>query len=226
MHWDIQVFTKLDSTQDECKRLAVDGGPEGTVVQAIQQVSGRGRHGRMWLSEEGNLAMSFILRPRCEIVKVGQISVMVGVALAQAIGKKAQLKWPNDVLVDGRKCAGILIDSDLSGGALNWLVIGVGVNTHSAPEMGAALNVDCDEFRDAFLENISQFYAEFRRNGFVNIRDEWLERTYPKGAVLNVGTFEGLDEWGNLIVRGAQNQLQTISAGDVFLKDRNYAAGD
>jgi len=226
LHWDIQVFTKLNSTQDECKRLAVDGVPEGAVVQAIQQVLGRGRHGRIWLSEEGNLAMSFILRPRCEIVKIGQISIMIGVALAQTIGKKAQLKWPNDVLVDGRKCAGILIDSDLSGGALNWLVIGIGVNVASAPEIGAVLNVDGDKFRDALLANIAQLYMRWQRDGFADIRLEWLARTYEKGMALNVGAFESLDELGNLIVRDRQNQLQTISAGDVFLKDRDYAAGD
>ncbi|MCB9983081.1 MAG: biotin--[acetyl-CoA-carboxylase] ligase [Rhodospirillales bacterium] len=224
--WDIQLFPELASTQDLCKELAVGGGPEGTVVQTFSQSGGKGRHGRAWISAPGNLALSFILRPGCPVSSVGQLSILTGVAVAQTVGEAARVKWPNDVLIDGRKCAGILMDSGLKGAWLEWLVVGIGVNTASAPKMAAALHVDRDGFRDGLLDNISKFYAAFRQDGFTNIRDEWLGRTYSKGTALNVGDFETIDNLGNLIVRDGQNRLKTISAGDVFIKDQDYAAGD
>ncbi len=226
LHWDIEVLEDLPSTQDVCRARARDGGQQGLVIQALNQSAGKGRHGREWVSSEGNLTFSFILRPDCDVKLIGQISVMVGVALAKTVGNGAWLKWPNDVLIDEGKCAGILIDSDLSGQNVNWLVVGVGVNTLSAPEIGAALSAERDGFRDRLLENIAVYYARWRDSGFADIRVEWIEASYPKGTMLNVGVFEDLDEFGNLIVLDEQNQRETISAGDVYLKDTHYAAGD
>lgn len=224
--WDIQVFPELGSTQEMCKELAARGAPEGHVVQALAQAAGKGRHGREWISAPGNLALSFILRPDCGIEKIGQISLLMGLAVARAAGDMARVKWPNDVLIDGRKCAGILMDSALDAGRLDWLVVGIGVNTASAPDMASALHVDRDAFRDEMLGQIAALYTHWRREGFEDMRQGWLERTYPKGTALNVGAFEGIDDLGNLIVRDTQNRLKTISAGDVFIKDRDYAAGD
>ena len=225
IQWDIEAFETLPSTQDVCKNRADDGAAEGLVINARSQSAGRGRHGRIWQHEAGNLAFSFILRPEADTHTIGHFSILVGVALAKTIGEGAVLKWPNDVLVDGKKCAGILIDSDLSGTNINWLVVGVGVNTAHAPDIGAALNMDADAFLAALLENIDALYASYKADGFELIRAEWLARTYPKGTALNVGVFEDLDVHGNLVVRDAQNTLKTISAGDVYLKDMNYASG-
>jgi BirA family biotin operon repressor/biotin-[acetyl-CoA-carboxylase] ligase len=224
--WDIQVFDNIPSTQDTVKSRAADGAPEGAVVQALAQTSGRGRHGRVWEMGAGNLALSFLLRPECSAQEIGQISILIGVALAQSIGEQAVLKWPNDVMIAHKKCAGILIESDLNGADVNWLCVGVGVNTQSAPEMGAALNVPCDAFRDRFLAAVSDLYETWRHDGFESIRQAWLARTYPKGTPLNIGAFEDLDTAGNLIVRDGQNTLQRYSSGDVYLKEDHYAAGD
>lgn len=223
LSWDIQTFDTLPSTQDLCKARAGEAAPEGLVIQAIAQSDGRGRHGRSWDAGEGNLTLSFILRPECEAQYVGQISILIGLSLAQAIEvfdlKDVQLKWPNDVLYKTKKCAGILIDSALKGQSIEWLVIGVGVNTQSSPEIGNALGLDRDEFRDVFLEQVALLYTQWQAEGFEHIRDQWLKKTFAKGTPLNVGVFEDLDEWGNLVVRNAQNTLKTISAGDVFIKD-------
>ena len=224
--WDIQTFDALPSTQDICKERAVDGACEGLVIQTLHQTAGRGRHGRKWVGSDENLAISFVLRPDCDVGLVGQLSILIGVAIAQTIGDRAHLKWPNDMLIDDQKCAGILIDSDLNGPQINWLVIGVGVNTAKAPDDGVALNVRREEFLPKLLENISRFYDEWQRDGFTHIRQKWLARSYDKGTALNVGMFEDLDAFGNLVVRDDTNALKTISAGDVFVKGKNYAAGD
>ncbi len=227
LNWDIEVFNETPSTQDICKTRAADGAAEGLVIQALKQSAGKGRHGREWISGEDNLTFSFLLRPECDVHLMGQLSLMVGVSLAKTMeGADASLKWPNDVLLGGKKCAGILIHSDIEDAELKSLVIGVGVNTVSAPDIGAALNVDRGVFLQALLGNISRDYAAWQSDGFTRIREEWLARTYPKGTQLNVGEFETIDDLGNLIVRDAQNQLQTISAGEVYLKDMHYAVSD
>ena len=144
----------------------------------------------------------------------------------------AKLKWPNDVMIDGRKCAGILMEAEIGGDMLQHVVVGVGVNLRSAPDIGVALSdftaddIDCSVFLNAFLDQVSRYYSHWQAKGFADIRQEWLELTYEKGVSLNVGDFEDIDQYGNLIVRDAQNQLKTISAGDVYLKDKNYVTGD
>ncbi|MEZ5813590.1 MAG: biotin--[acetyl-CoA-carboxylase] ligase [Alphaproteobacteria bacterium] len=224
--WDIEVFETLSSTQDLCKERAVAGAGEGAGVQAICQSAGRGRRGRVWFSGQGNLTFSFVLRPGCDVSLIGQISVLMGVALARTIGDGAVLKWPNDVFVSGKKCAGVLIDSDLDGRRVRWLVVGIGVNTANAPDMGMALGIERDGFLGRLLEQIAVCYEGWRARGFEEFREEWLGRTYAKGTKLNAGLFETLDGFGNLVVRGGQNRLQTISAGDVYLKDCDDVAGD
>lgn len=223
--WDIEVFETLTSTQDLCKERAASGVAEGAGVQALCQSAGRGRRGRVWVSGQGNLTLSFILRPGCDVSLIGQVSVLMGVALARAIGDRAVLKWPNDVFVSGKKCAGVLIDSDLEGRRVNWLVVGMGVNTASAPDIGTALGVERDGFRGRLLEEIALCYEGWRACGFEEFREEWLGRTYEKGTKLSAGLFETLDGFGNLVVRGEQNRLQTISAGDVYLKDCDDVVG-
>jgi len=224
--WDVQVFVQLSSTQDVIKERAADGAAQGLVVQALAQSDGRGRHGRVWEMAAGNLALSFLLRPAVQANVIGQISILVGVALAQEIGESAILKWPNDVLIDGRKCAGILIESDLSGADVNWLCVGVGVNTESAPDGAAVVDAPRDEFRDAFLARMAALYEDWQAHGFEDIRREWLARTFPKGTQMNIGAFEDLDAQGNLIVRDGQNALKRYSSGEVYLKEDHYAAGD
>lgn len=224
--WDIQTFPSLPSTQDFCIEKAEAGASEGLVVQAFEQTAGRGRRGRVWVGGEGNLYVSLLFRPRCAAQDVGQLSILIGVALAEAIGRSdLRLKWPNDVLLDGRKCAGILLDSGLRGQDIEWLVAGIGVNTAQAPEGAAVLGVERDNFLAVMLEKIGIYYDIWKEQGFEPIRLQWLSHSFEPGTALNVGAFADLDSMGNLVVRDGANALKTISAGDVYLKDADYAAG-
>ena len=204
-------------------KLAALGADEGLVVQAVQQSAGRGRQGRAWDSLEGNLHVSFLLKPDCDAKNIGQLAILIGVAVAEAIQEMCSgepcLKWPNDVLLKGQKCAGILVNTDLVGGRVEWAVIGVGVNTAKAPEGAVSLGCDRDLFLNEMLEQVKRYYTVWKDKGFEDIRAKWLEKTYQQGSALNVGVFEDIDEYGNLVVRTPENQLQTISTGDVFLKD-------
>ena len=235
LNWTLQVFDALPSTQDVCKQHARDGAAEGLVIQALQQDAGKGRHGREWVSGQGNLAVSFILRPGCAASDVGQVSILTGVALAKTIRQftesKIHLKWPNDVMLAEKKCAGILMETDINPqGDIEWLVIGVGVNIATAPDMGHALHdygaVDIQTFLNTFLDEVRAYYMLWQAGKFADIRHEWLGFSYKRGTPLNVGVFETVDENGNLVVLNEENELKTISAGDVYLKDRDYAAGN
>jgi BirA family transcriptional regulator, biotin operon repressor / biotin---[acetyl-CoA-carboxylase] ligase len=118
--WQVDVHAQLPSTQDYLRDLVMEELPEGTVIQSLSQAKGRGRQGREWHSPIGNLYMSVLLRPECEAAKAGQMSFVAGIAVSAAIdsfiekGHIKTLKWPNDVMIDGKKCAGILIESSLS----------------------------------------------------------------------------------------------------------------
>src|SRR5688500_9625149 len=133
INWTIEVFETLPTTQDLAMARAEEGAAEGAVIQAMIQNAGRGRHGNRWHSPLGNLYVSLLLRPLCKPDLAGQISFVAGLALSAAMNPyvsaahKKTLKWPNDILIDGRKCAGILLESRLSGeGLVESLIVGMG----------------------------------------------------------------------------------------------------
>lgn len=230
--WRVEVLERTDSTQDLVKARAASGERPGLVVQALSQDGGRGRQGREWVSPAGNLYASLLLRPDAMARDVGQISLMIGVALAraieQAIGSdtKPMLKWPNDVFIADKKCAGILIDSDVaSDGSLHWLVVGFGVNVAQAPDIGRALSdfgcYDVESLRDFILVEIATLYAM----AFADIRDLWLSYAHPKGRALSVryqgqpcqGLFHDIDAAGNLRL-DVDGEIKVISSGDVYFE--------
>ncbi len=213
--WVFQEHECVRSTQDEARALLEKGAEEGSVVIADEQTQGRGRHGREWVSPKGNLYMSFILKPACAPSDYGQIALKIGLALGRAVAEFSEgvrLKWPNDVLIDGRKCAGILIEAEG-----DCLIIGMGVNVSVAPEDASYIeNADVPGVRAAFFKHFDAVYNQ----NFEEVKEEWLEMAHPVGSDVTVkigdrhvsGAFEGLDALGNMIVDG-----QTISSGDVFL---------
>lgn len=239
--WKVHTYASLSSTQDYVRELAEEGLPEGTLVQALTQENGHGRYGRDWVSPMGNLYMSFLLRPLCGAQEAGQISFVSALALSAAMdeclapGCDKRLKWPNDILLDGRKVAGILLESDLRGDGVDSLVVGLGVNILSAPEGAAALGALCQDgvrlavhpFRDAVLAQFSQFYQLWQREGFAPVRAAWLAQAHGLGEIVNVrlageefsGIFDGLDEQGALLVRDDAGGVRSVSAGDVFFNE-------
>ena len=135
--WHRIALEVVGSTNDEAKRLARGGAPDRTLVTAARQEAGKGRRGRVWSSPEGNLYASFVLRHGRPPATAAQLSFVTAVALAEALcdllpdGPAVRCKWPNDVLIDGAKVAGILLEAEGEGG---WLVVGLGVNIRHEPE--------------------------------------------------------------------------------------------
>jgi len=216
----------------------MSGGAQGLVIQALTQTAGRGRHGRIWESGTGNIALSLLLRPLCSPEIIGQLAIMTGLAVARVVRgcvrhpEDVILKWPNDVLLGGRKCAGILLETELDAQAqIAWVAVGVGLNVASAPEgLGAAVQdfaaspLAREEIVKQFLETLGGLYETWQAEGFARIKNEWLALTVPVGTEVSVktqqggfhGAFMDLDTYGNLIVRGGDGMLKTISAGEVF----------
>lgn len=230
------TFDSVDSTNEEAKALAQSGAEAGTVVWARQQVAGRGRHGRTWSSPPGNLYLSVIQRPDCSPGDAPQLGFVTGVALAEALGTLCDipvaLKWPNDLMANGRKASGILLESAADAdGRLNWLIIGAGVNVASSPaelpdvtslhEEGVKITVEA--LLSAFLERLFWYIGQWRESGFQPIRERWMSYALPVGTQMRVkmpdgdvlGRFSGIDARGSLLI-GSDGEARRIDMGDVF----------
>jgi BirA family biotin operon repressor/biotin-[acetyl-CoA-carboxylase] ligase len=237
--WETADIIQLDavgSTNDEAKDRARQGAPEGTIVTAARQTAGRGRQGNRWLSAPGNLYMSLILRPKTAPTESGQLSFLAAVALAHAVekllpaGVKITLKWPNDLLLNGKKAAGILLETEASGGAcVEWLVMGLGLNIAHAPENAISLgslggHIAPPDMAQMIRAEIMALYRVWREEGFAPIRDAWLARAAHKAQEINVrlphetfrATFLGIDDAGALHVQLPDGQERHIASGEVF----------
>ena len=134
----VRVYDQVGSTNDAARELAEQGAAEGTLALAETQTAGRGRSGRRWITPPGSgLAFSLVLRPTLPLVQLPRLTMLAGLAACEGIeraaGVDSRLKWPNDVLVGGRKVAGILAESSLSGEHLDYVVLGIGVNVNASP---------------------------------------------------------------------------------------------
>jgi BirA family biotin operon repressor/biotin-[acetyl-CoA-carboxylase] ligase len=232
----------IDSTSDEAKRLAEKGADEGTLVWADEQTGGHGRLGRAWISPPGNLYASILLRPAATAAQSVQLTFVTAVALAEAIAillplsRRVCCKWPNDVLIDGRKVSGILLESQSNpDGTLAALIIGIGVNIGSHPPdeavMYPATSLHAEGARNEDPASLLQrlcpaFLAWFeiwQRQGFEPVRRAWLDRAEKLHEPVEVrtdtsisrGIFVGLDAHGAMLVQQGDCR-RAILAGDVF----------
>lgn len=232
------VLETTGSTNDDAKAQARSGAAEGTVVQARRQTAGRGRQGNHWLSEAGNLYMSMVLRPRVSAPDSGQLSFLAAVALSQTVesflpqGTDIALKWPNDLLIKGRKAAGILLEAESAAGANgpDWLVLGMGLNLRHAPEGAVSLyeltgaEIDVDQARDVLMGNVLSLYRRWQAEGFAPVRDAWLARAARLGQRIRVrlpseefyAIFDGIDARGALEVTMQDGAQRVIASGEVF----------
>ncbi len=238
--WRIQVLGTTPSTQDMVRGLADNGEAEGLGIQALQQTKGRGRHGNNWVSPMGNMYLSVLLRPSCKADKAGQMAFVVALALSDAIGEIIEeghtktLKWPNDILIDGKKVSGILLESKIDAhGRVDYLIIGTGVNIFAAPEGAIGLDaikqerIAINTFRDLYLEKLQERYISWQDKGFAQIREAWLKQAHGLGAILKIrlpeiayeGVFEGIDESGALMAT-IDGEKRTFTAGEVHFGDK------
>jgi BirA family biotin operon repressor/biotin-[acetyl-CoA-carboxylase] ligase len=235
---------EVGSTNRLALQLAQEGAPEGTVVIADRQTEGRGRLQRVWQSPPGcNLYVSFLLRPAIAAVNAARITLMAGVAVAEMVSffcpEGVGLKWPNDVRIRGKKVSGILTEMRMDGGAVEAVVVGVGVNVNMAradfdPEhRGAATSLReetgrlCVREDAAFLlcEKLGQWYQILLGEGFMPIRSRWLSLSEMGGSLIRVlfegevqeGVFTGIDGDGALLLTDALGSVRRITAGDASI---------
>jgi len=225
----------LTSSNDEAKRLAQAGALEGSMVVAGQQTAGRGRRGRNWESPPGNLYCSLLLRPATPPAEAALLSFVAALALADAAAAfvpaaRLALKWPNDVLLDGRKLAGILLESAGENGRTAWLVVGMGVNLASAPPDAASLAaaagrpVEPEAILACLTDAFAFWYGRWHEAGFPPIRQAWLARAAGLGVPLTVrlaeatfvGRFGGMSETGQLLLE-QPGGVRRVEAGEVYL---------
>lgn len=241
--YDRRVLDEVDSTNAEATRLAGELVAP-TWIMALNQTAARGRRGRGWANPMGNFAATLVLRPTDPPETAALRSFVASLALYDAIvaatgrAQGVHLKWPNDVLLNGGKLAGILLESSGHGPRLSHLAIGIGVNLRNAPDAGevepGALRpvsilseTGADVGPEPFLTLLAQAYArheaQFTTYGFGPIRSAWLQRAARLGEVITArtsrtsitGTFETVDETGNLVLT-TRDTRHAIPAAEVF----------
>lgn len=237
-------FADIDSTNEEARRMAAAGARGPAWIYADTQSAGRGRRGRAWMSEPGNLFCTHLFAPQCPMPKAAEMSFVTALAVFDAVDATGihglALKWPNDLLVDGAKVSGILIESAPGPAGHRdedpLLAIGIGINIARAPDdtpypatslaahgMSVTPLALLTELANAFIARCAQWD---RGAGFAAIRNDWLARARGVGGPVTVrlhdrvieGEFLSLDEDGALEIR-AGDKIETISAGDVFFPD-------
>ncbi|MBN1538956.1 MAG: biotin--[acetyl-CoA-carboxylase] ligase [Candidatus Thermoplasmatota archaeon] len=237
---DIEIIESVVSTNDIARQRAEKGCREGLIVLARTQTGGRGRMGRRFHSPEGGLYMSLVLRPSLPPQEISLLPLLAGLAVSKSISATillpTTLKWPNDVLLDGRKVSGILVESSIKGDDLEYAVIGVGINANfSSAELPDELRSSAGTLMDAtgsvvdleeLFHNLASFfemlYDRFRNGDAVSLLEEWTERSETIGRDVRVrtgsgditGTALGLDQTGALLL-SVDGVLQRIDTGDV-----------
>lgn len=238
----LHYYEEIDSTNDRAKELAEEGAAHGEVVVAELQRAGRGRRGRKWSSPAGrNLYLSAILRPELAPTRAPELTLVAALAVCDALrqaGVDAGIKWPNDVLVGGKKIAGILTELSAEPDHVHWVVLGIGVNLNARREdfpaelQGEATSVLIERgqpapralFAAALLQTLEQWLEVHQEQGFDAIREAWRSRSVTLGREVRVrmgdrdvdGVAEDLDESGALLVRTAAG-LTRVMTGDVVL---------
>jgi len=243
---NVEIHSSIGSTNARAKELALNGAPEGTVVIADEQVQGRGRLGRSWVSPSGKgIWMSVILRPRLSSQQVPRITIMTAVAVANALKRSAQIevgiKWPNDIVCGGKKLCGILTEVHAEPEVIHYAVVGIGLNVNLSLEdfpddikdLATSLRIEKGkEFHrvdiiKAILQEMEKGYLQkLNDDGFAELLKEYERRSVILGKRVRVigvggefsGYAEGFGEDGSLMLRLDDGCLERILAGDVSIR--------
>lgn len=238
----IEYFKEIDSTNIKAKDLAEGGAPEGTVIIAEKQVMGRGRKGRTWLSPEGDgIYASLILRPAMAPSGAPKITLMTAVAVAEALLSLVQIKitikWPNDIMVRGKKLAGILTEIATDMDAVNYIIVGLGLNVNTPlqnlseelKDRATSIYIETGEplsrtrLVRAYLEYFEKYYEMFKANNFTPIMNRWKQLSNIIGQKItvdvigrkHVGEVTDIDDEGVLILKDDEGGYQRIFSGDI-----------
>ena len=238
---EIITLDSIDSTQNYLGRLAEEGAPEGTVVIALEQTSGKGRMKRFWFSPRGGLWFSLLLRPSMPPKELHKLTLLFGVAIVtalQSLGVNPSLKWPNDVLIDKRKVCGILLEASTETDRVDYVITGIGINVNnsltnlpseirnSAVSLCDILGnkIDRAELLCRILKNSEDLYFEASETGFSRILSLWRSKSCTIGRMVKVSTPDGIftglamniDEDGFLLIE-FRDGCKKIYSGDVIL---------
>lgn len=235
------VLDEIDSTNEEARRRAETGAPGPVWIAARRQVKGRGRQGRAWSEAEGNLAATLLLRPADGAAAASLLSFVAALAIAElfeAAGARPALKWPNDVLLGGRKASGILLEGSGKGARMDWLAVGCGVNlvAHPPGEPGAAhpptdlltetgSRLGFEAALEGLAAGFARWSARLGAEGFGPVREAWLARAARLGERIEArlpretvaGLFEDVDAEGALVLRTAGG-ARRIHAADIYFR--------
>lgn len=205
---DIHLLDKVASTQNVAKELAEEGAPEGTLVLAEQQQNGRGRMGRSWVSPKGKgIWMSMILRPSMPIHCAPQLTLLTAVALCQGLREATRLpigiKWPNDLMIDGKKISGILLESAAEDERIKYVIAGIGISVNmngadygddslleraTSLRLAAGEPLDRERLITTFINRWESLYEVYNREGFQPIRDLWQSLSVSIGKQVQLTT--------------------------------------
>ena len=245
---DIHVLSSVASTNGALRDLAIKAAPEGTVVIAEEQTAGHGRFGKPWFSPPGvNLYLSALLRPTVVPREVGGFSFVASLALCDAIkgeGLDATIKWPNDVLVERKKVAGVLVECATIEGRVDYVILGFGVNlnvTHEALRAAlghsghaaaslcdfAGREIDRNAFAASLLNHLARWVEIYRASGPGPLLAAWRDRDILTGRRVEVrgegpsydGRVLGVDGEGHLVLRGSLGEIHHVLAGEIRLSD-------
>ena len=227
----LRRYDVLDSTNEEARRLARTGEQGPLWITAAQQSAGRGRHGRAWVSEQGNLFASLLTE--AVPTQSAQAGFVAGISVADVVceivhGQSVKLKWPNDVLISGRKTAGILVERV----SKRLIAVGIGIDLAHCPDGVNAVSIagvtglapEPGEVLIRLASRMLDWMAVWQRDGFGPIRDAWIARAGGVGELIRAvtaqrpyeGIFEDLDRDGALLLRDENGTSHRITAADVF----------
>jgi BirA family biotin operon repressor/biotin-[acetyl-CoA-carboxylase] ligase len=235
----IRYFSEIGSTMDTARGLARKGAPEGTIVIGESQTFGRGRLSRDWLSPQGGIYFTFILRPKMSPAYAPRINLMAAVAVAASIRKlfalEIELKWPNDVLISGKKVCGILGEMDAEVDAVNFVNIGIGINANNSVARFEKTAISLKEVLGREIsrkEFLSALIGEIERRRRLLMKADLLEEWSELSATLSkevtvislaeelTGQAVDIDSTGALILKTRDGSLRTILSGDcIHLRD-------
>ncbi|MDX2082495.1 MAG: biotin--[acetyl-CoA-carboxylase] ligase [Rickettsiales bacterium] len=237
-NFTIHQFEELESTNKTAFELvAAKKIFDREIILADKQTAGKGRNSRVWHSPQGNLYFSLVLQPNISAQKIAQISFVAVTALRLAIqllkpDLKIENKWPNDLLIDEKKIAGILLESKINQKNCELVIVGIGLNIVSNPGQTIfpasnlkkfGIEISCEKALKNFLNQFENLYKNYLDFGFVGIRKLWLEKSFCLNQEIKVknnnqeisGIFSDLDEEGNLILKTSDG-IKKISAADVY----------
>lgn len=242
---DIHFYREVTSTNDVAKKFVDDDAPEGTVIIAEQQTAGRSRSKNDWISPEGGIWMTLVLKPEVNLLEASRLTIVTGVALAKTLHDEfninAGIKWPNDILIDNKKICGILTEAVTDHDKLKAVLIGVGIDVNvsqsdipeSLQDVVTTVKEELDEelnraeILKVFFSIFEELYEEYKQGKFKHIIAEWRRlssttgnrvKVYKDGKAL-VADAVGIDNQGALIVELDDGSLEKIISGECIILD-------